>query len=101
MAIGSAPEIGVEFLTHDGKSKIHYPWIVDGVVRQLMYGEATLGFVRGLEGNVYPPDGDFVWCRSSRDQQTTDSLPTESGATIRDDGHHRSPSSREGETVVD
>lgn len=67
MAIGSAPEIGVEFRTHDAAVPIHYPWIVDGVVRQLMYGEARLGFVPGREGNVYPADGDFFWCRSTKD----------------------------------
>lgn len=62
MAIGSAPEIGVTFRQHDGSSAIDYPWIVDGVVHQLMHGEARLGFVPGREGNVCPADGDFYWC---------------------------------------
>lgn len=68
MAIGAAPEIGAEFRT--GTDDIHYPWIVDGVLRHLMYGDSTIGFVAGRPDNVYPADGDFVWCRSERQPAT-------------------------------
>lgn len=60
MAIGSDGEIGVEFRT--GVDDIHYPWIVNGERRQLMYGDSVIGFVSGRPDNVYPPDWDFVWC---------------------------------------
>lgn len=50
MAIGSAPEIGKEFITG---GKVYYPWIIDGVQHQLMYGDSKVIYICGRPDNVY------------------------------------------------
>jgi hypothetical protein len=67
MAIGSEGEIGVEFRT--GSKDIHYPWIVDGVQRQLMHGDSKLCFIAGRPDNIYPADGDFVCVDTGRGEE--------------------------------
>jgi len=58
MALGSAPEIGKNFVL--GAKDISYPWIIDGKQHQLMHGEAKIGYIAGRPDNVYPPE-DHKW----------------------------------------
>jgi hypothetical protein len=52
VAIGSAPEIGTEFRT--GTDNITYPWVVNGVRHQLMYGDSKVVYICGRPDNLYP-----------------------------------------------
>jgi hypothetical protein len=56
MAIGSAPEIGATFLT--GADKAHYPWVVDGVQHQLMWGDSEIVYICSRPENIY---SQFEW----------------------------------------
>ena len=56
MAIGSAPEVGREFLT--GAKHANYPWVVDGVQHQLMWGDSKVVYICGHPNNIY---SKFEW----------------------------------------
>lgn len=56
MAIGSAPEVGREFLT--GAKHANYPWVVDGVQHQLMLGDSKVVYICGNPNNIY---SKFEW----------------------------------------
>jgi len=58
VAIGSAPEIGKEFLTG---GKVHYPWIIDGVQHQLMLGDSKVVYVKGRPDNIYPAGDEWEY----------------------------------------
>lgn len=57
MAIGSAPEIGRRFTTGLPATPQDYgPWVMpDGSTVELQRGEATVCFIAGRPGNIYPP----------------------------------------------
>jgi len=37
----------------NGADKAHYPWVVDGVQHQLMWGDSEIIYICGRPGNIY------------------------------------------------